>query len=189
MGTLSFRARCRRGKPHSSPRGPALVHLLGPASTLARHVVERTPGRARASSRMASGAAMIRVDSGAKNALQTLLQHALDVAKSDSVDSLIAHLPKILPDAGKSSLSSVIHSLLRHAGYSWDSNRVWLTASPHEKSERRATAGPTTSRATAPRVAMGNWRPLRMCRLIGPHWAWAPRQRPCPNGRGGAAPR
>ena len=126
---------------------------------------------------MASGAAMIRVDSGAKNALQTLLQHALDVAKSDSVDSLITHLPKILPDAGKSSLSSVIHSLLRHAGYSWDSNRVWLTASPHEKSERRATAGPTTSRATAPRVAMGNWRPLRMCRLIGAHWACI---HPCP---------
>ena len=130
------------------------MHLLGPASTLARHVVERTPGRARASIRMASGGAMIRVDHGAKNALQTLLQHALDVGKSDSLDSLITHLPKILPDAGKSSLSSVIHSLLRHAGYSWDSNRVWLTAAPHEKSELRATAGPTTSRPAAPRVAM-----------------------------------
>ena len=45
---------------------------------------------------MASGGDKIRVDSGAKNALQTLLQHAMDVAKSDSVDSLIAHLPKIL---------------------------------------------------------------------------------------------
>jgi len=51
---------------------------------------------------------MIRVDHGAKNALQTLLQHALDVGKSDSVDSLITHLPKILPDAGKSSLSTVV---------------------------------------------------------------------------------
>ena len=97
---------------------------------------------------------MIRVDNGAKNALQTLLQHALDVGKSDTVDSLIAHLPNILSTAGKSSVSCVIHSLLRHAGYSWDSNRVWLTAAPHEKAERRATAGPTTSRPAAPRVAM-----------------------------------
>ena len=83
-----------------------------------------------------------------------MLQLALEDAKSDSVDSLITHLPKILPDAGKSSLSSVVESLLRHAGYSWDSNRVWLTAAPHEKSELRATAGPTTSRPAAPRVAM-----------------------------------
>jgi len=48
----------------------------------------------------------------------------------------------------------MIEVLLRHAGYSWDSSRVWLTAAPDKKAERRATAGPTTSRAATPRVAM-----------------------------------
>ena len=48
----------------------------------------------------------------------------------------------------------MIEVLLRQAGYSWDSNRVWLTAVPDKKAERRATAGPTTSRAATPRVAM-----------------------------------
>ena len=80
---------------------------------------------------------MIRADNGVKNALQTLLQHALDVAESGTVDSLVAHLPNILPATGKSSVNCVIQSLLHHAGYSWDSSRVWLTATPDEKAERR----------------------------------------------------
>ena len=48
----------------------------------------------------------------------------------------------------------MIDSLLRHAGYSWDSNRVWMTATRQEKAERCATAGPTTSEPAAPRFAM-----------------------------------
>jgi len=88
---------------------------------------------------------MIRVDIGVKNALQTLLQHELDVGENGTVDPLIAHLPRLQPVAGKSrSQSFMIEVLLRHAGYSWDSSRVWLTAAPDKKAERRATAGPTT---------------------------------------------
>ena len=103
---------------------------------------------------MASGGVKIRVDNGAKNALQTLLQHAMGVAESDTIDPLIAHLPKILSTSGKAGVSCVLHSLLRHAGYSWDSNRVWMTATRQEKAERCATAGPTTSQPAAPRFAM-----------------------------------
>ena len=66
---------------------------------------------------MASGGVKIRVDNGAKNALQTLLQHAMGVAESDTLDPLIAHLPKILSTSGKAGVSCVLHSLLRHAGY------------------------------------------------------------------------
>ena len=116
------------------------------------------PGDARQgeiSSSMASGGAPIRVDIGVKNALQTLLQHEPDVGENGTVDPLIAHLPKLKPEAGKSrTLGLMIEVLLRQAGYSWDSNRVWLTAVPDKKAERRATAGPTTSRPATPRVAM-----------------------------------
>jgi len=98
---------------------------------------------------------MIRVDTGVKNALTTLLQHAIDVGDNGTIDPLIAHLPKLKPGAGKSrTISWMVEVLLRQAGYSWDSNRVWLTAVPDKKAERRATAGPTTSRAATPRVAM-----------------------------------
>ena len=48
----------------------------------------------------------------------------------------------------------MIEVLLRQAGYSWDSTRVWLTAIPDKKVERRATAGPTTSRPATPRAVM-----------------------------------
>ena len=104
---------------------------------------------------MASGGARVRVDDSVKHALQTLLQHAIDVGDNDTIDPLIAHLPKLKPEAGKSrTLSWMIEVLLRHAGYSWDSSRVWLTAAPDKKAERRATAGPTTSRAATPRAVM-----------------------------------
>ena len=41
---------------------------------------------------MASGGTKIRVDIGVKNALQTLLQHAIDVGENGAIDPLIAHL-------------------------------------------------------------------------------------------------
>ena len=104
---------------------------------------------------MASGGTKIRVDIGVKNALQTLLQHAIDVGENGAIDPLIAHLPKLQPEAGKSnSIGLMIEVLLRQAGYSWDSTRVWLTAIPDKKVERRATAGPTTSRPATPRAVM-----------------------------------
>ena len=104
---------------------------------------------------MASGGGRVRVDDSVRHALQTLLQHALDDTENDTVDPLIAHLPKVQPEAGKSgSLSFMIEVLLRHAGYSWDTDRVWLTAAPDKKAKRRATAGPTTSRAATPRAVM-----------------------------------
>ena len=40
---------------------------------------------------------MIRVDIGVKNALQTLIQHALDDAENGTTDPLIAHLPRYCP--------------------------------------------------------------------------------------------
>ena len=121
-----------------------LSEALGPEDARQREI----------SSRMASGGTMIRVDIGVKNALQTLLQHALDDAENGTNDPLIAHLPKILPDAGKSNVGCVVKALLRHAGYSWDSNRVWLSATPDEKAERRATTAPNSSRPATPRAAM-----------------------------------
>ena len=122
-----------------------LSEALGPGNARQREI----------SSSMASSCPAIRVDVGVKNALQTLLQHAIDVGENGAIDPLIAHLPKLKPEAGKSrTLGLMIEVLLRQAGYSWDSNRVWLTAAPDKKAERRATAGPTTSRAATPRVAM-----------------------------------
>ena len=79
---------------------------------------------------MASGGAPIRVDIGVKNALQTLLQHEPDVGENGTVDPLIAHLPRLQPVAGKSRSQSFMIDVLRHAGYSWDSNGGLADGSP-----------------------------------------------------------
>ena len=52
------------------------------------------------------------------------------------------------------NVGCVVKALLRHAGYSWDSNRVWLSTTPDEKAERRATTAPNSSRPATPRDEM-----------------------------------
>ena len=76
--------------------------------------------------------------------MQTLLQHALDDTENDTVDPLIAHLPKVQPEAGKSrSLSFMIEVLLRHAGYSWveryDTRTRTRPQSPRNSHQSRAS--------------------------------------------------
>lgn len=66
-----------------------LSEALGPEDARQREI----------SSRMASGGTKIRVDIGVKNALQTLLQHAIGVGENGAIDPLIAHLPKLQPEA------------------------------------------------------------------------------------------
>ena len=112
----------------------------------------------------AAGTVLIRVDSGVKHALQTLLQVGLDGARTDEQARLVAHLPKILPDKGHKGVGCVVGALLRHAGYNWskDGGKIWLTANPEERAEHRRPAGPSTSRAAEPRATALQQLPINL---------------------------